>query len=274
MIALVTDSTAYLTRAEAQSWNVFVAPMTYTVGDSIYHETHVELNGDFERLLTKRNLKTSQPNMAVFMSTFEELASKGYDVICITISSRLSGTYSTASIAARQLEADNIHIVDSRSICGGMRIMIMKAARMIQQGMEAKDIVDRLRDMRDQIGIAFSVDDMGPLRRSGRLGIVRQSVGTILNVKPILKCVDGGVVACGTARGRNDQISQLTSMVPNDAGSIMVHHIANERSAQRLQESLQTRFPHADIPIRTAGPVLGIHLGLGVISAQYITNTN
>lgn len=123
------------------------------------------------------------------------------EVLCLTISSRLSGTYSNASLAAKSV-GGAIRIVDGRTTAGGSCLLLRHAAQRIREGAQLQPLAEELRALREQIGIAFSVTDMNPLRRSGRLGIVRQSVGTILNIRPILQLVQGGVVACDTARGK------------------------------------------------------------------------
>ncbi|MDD4796497.1 MAG: DegV family protein [Eubacteriales bacterium] len=266
MIAIVTDSTAYLTRHEARQLGVFIAPMSYTVDGRQYHEVYADCNGAYEELIRNGgDLKTSQTTMTVFMSTFEELLAKGYDVLCITISSRLSGTYSSASMAARNTDPDRVRLVDSLSTAGGLRYLVQAATRMIDKGMELDAVVERLQRLRSRVGIVFSVSDMGPLRRSGRLGVVRQSVGTILNVRPLLGCVDGSVVAVGTARGRYEQIRKMAQAVPQQAARLTVHHINEEKTAQLIHQELKKGWPAAEISLRPLGPILGIHLGLGTL---------
>lgn len=205
MIAIVTDSTAYITREDARALGVVVVPMTYSIGGhQLYTESYIGENGMFESLLKKNppGQRTSQATMSAFMSTFEELRSAGHQVLCLTISSRLSGTYSNAAIAARELGGADISVVDSRTTAGGLFLMARAARRMIDEGMTLDQVTQRLKALRDKVKVIFSVEDMGPLRRSGRLGVVRLSVSTILNIKPILKCADGSVVSCGIARGR------------------------------------------------------------------------
>ncbi len=270
MIAIVTDSTAYLTRAEAKAMGVFLAPMTYACEGNVFHETYVDQNGAFESILTGGKMTTtSQAILSTFLSTFEELLQKGCDILCLTISSRLSGTYSSASIAARQLQSDRIHLVDTHTVAGGMYFLVLEAYRMICEGKSAGEIAEALRNMREQIGTIFSVSDMGPLRRSGRLSAVRQSVGTILNIRPIFQCVDGGVVYSGNVRGRYEQVRQMTAMVPQTAKRIIVQHISDEKIVQLLTAALTQKFPNVPLEVRLGGPVLGIHLGLGVCSVAW-----
>lgn len=265
MIAIVTDSTSYITRKEAQQLGVHLVPVTYTVDGRPFNELHVDQNGAFEQLIAQgKELRTAQTPLATFLSTFEELLAQGYDILCITLSSRLSGTYSTASMAARELQSERIHLVDSRSVAGGALELVRSAASKIQQGQRVQEIAEALRKEREKIGIAFTVSDMGPLRKSGRLRMARASIGTVLNIRPILRVIDGGVICIGAVRGRYEMLRRLIDEVPDAARRLIVHHIADEKTAYRLVRELQARFPHVPIEVRPGGPVLAIHLGLGV----------
>ncbi|HEY8424024.1 MAG TPA: DegV family protein [Clostridia bacterium] len=267
MITLIVDSTAYITKKEASDLNIRIAPVTYYVNNQVYHEIYSDCNGDFINLLNSNinQCRTSQTNVATFLSAFEEELRKGNQVLCLTLSSRLSGTYSSASIAARELNNPNIIVVDSLLTAGGLFLLAKESVKMINQGMDLNQIALNLENIRDEIMIAFTVNDMTPLRRSGRLGIVRQSVGTILNNKPILKLVEGSVIHDGTARGKNEQLKKLAGKVPPTAQSVIVHYISDYHTAQELAKLIKTNNPSAYVSLRLLGPVLGVHLGVGVI---------
>jgi DegV family protein with EDD domain len=128
-----------------------------------------------------------------------------------------------------------------------------------------------IEDSRDKVGIAFSVDNMDALRRSGRLGIVRQSVGTILNIRPILLCEDGAVVAYGTARGRSEQIKELIARIPRNVKRVIVHNLGEKINLDFLITAIKRKFPSINVGRRKLGPVLGIHLGPGVIGVSWMT---
>lgn len=272
MIALVTDSTAYFTKRESEEWGVRVVPMSYTVGGRIFHETYWDKNGDYETLLRDyiSQARTSQSSVSAFMSAFDELIRQGYDVLCITISSRLSGTYSSATVAARELGKGRVEVLDSRLTAGGMHMLVKQARRLIDAGKSLPEIMDELIRVRDRISIAFSVSDLTQLRKSGRLGVIRQSVSTILNNKPLFLCVEGTVVSDGMARGHSDQMQRLLKRVPPGTPEIVVHYTRQEeRSARALLESLAQSHPDADIMCRALGPVLTIHLGLSVLGIAF-----
>lgn len=272
MLALVTDSTAYLTKQEAAAWDVRVVPISYTVNGDVYHETFIDKNGDYEGLISRglAQAQTSQASVATFMSTFEELLRQGYDVLCLTISSRLSGTYSSASVAAREVNGSRIFVVDSHLTGGGLYLLVKKARRLINEGLPAQQIIDKLLALREEIGVAFSVSDLTQLRKSGRLGIIRQSISTILNNKPMFLCIDGGIVSDGVVRGRGAQTERLLGHIPRNATSLIVHYTAKEESvARHLLARIEAAFPNAAIIRRPLGPVLSIHLGESTVGLAW-----
>jgi DegV family protein with EDD domain len=246
MISIIIDSTAYLTRREAQELGVTVLPAVFYTPEKVFEEGFIEENDDFEEVLARGGCRTCH------------------------ISSRLSGTYSSACLAASQLNSPDIAIVDSLTTAGGLFSLVKAARRLAGEGRGLWEIARELERMRERVSIAFSVDDMGPLRRSGRLGVVRQSVGTILNLRPILLLKNGTVHAQGTARGGAGQIEEIIKAIPQDAEEIFIHYISNHFQAVRLYLQLKEKMYTAKISHRKLGPVLGVHLGLGVIGATWI----
>lgn len=272
MIALVTDSTAYLTKQESEQWDVKVVPMSYAVGGRIYHETYWDKNGDYETLLRLgiSQARTSQSSVSAFMSAFDELLRQGHEVLCITISSRLSGTYSSATVAAQELGKGRVTVLDSRLTAGGLYMLVREARRLIDAGRSLGETLDALYEARDGISIVFSVSDLTQLRKSGRLGIIRQSVSTILNNKPLFFCMEGAVVSDGLARGQSEQKQRLLRRVPPDASEIIVHYTRQEeRTAQSISGRLMQSHPGALLLSRALGPVLTIHLGLSTVGIAF-----
>jgi DegV family protein with EDD domain len=273
MIAIVTDSTAYLTKKEAKELGVRVVPMTYTVSGHIFNESFADQNGSFERLIFHNlgRCTTSQAPISAFMSTFEELRRKNLQVFCIVMSSRLSGTYSSASIAAKEVDRENIMVLDSLTTAGGLTMLVRRARELIDEGHPLQEITRILEETRDRVGIAFSVDSMDALRRSGRLSVVRQSVGTILNIRPILLCEDGGIVSHSVVRGRSEQIRELVARIPKNAIKVIVHRLGEKINLDVVIATIKNRLPGVPIEQRPVGPVLAIHLGQGVVGITWMT---
>lgn len=210
MITLVTDSTAYLTKAEAEKLKIRLVPMHYILAGKSYAESYADENGDFVPQIAAHQeiCATAQASVADFVGIFQAIVHQGGEVLCLVISSRLSGAYSSACIAAKAVDAEKVRVVDSRTTAGGLALLLKRAAALIRQGYPLEDIVAQIKEQRGKTGIAFSVEDMDALRKSGRLSIVRQSVGSILNIRPIL-CLEkdgGALISGGTARGRNAQM--------------------------------------------------------------------
>lgn len=271
MFAIVTDSSAYLTRQQAERLGVRVLPMLYSVSGRPFSEGYQDENGRYKELIAqKKDLHTSQVPSASFLSAFNELLRRGVDVLCLTISSRLSGTYSSALMAAKALNTDRILVVDSLSVAGGLKFLVEKAAELSQQSCSLHQAADILEKMREQVGIVLSVDDMEALRRSGRLGFVRQSVGTMLNLRPILFCKHGTVISSGVARGTHAQHAALVDSVPPRAERIEVHYIANRLGAESLCQAIKKRLGF-EVEKSEIGPVLAIHLGLHAIGISWLS---
>jgi len=271
MITIVTDSSSYFKKGEAQELGIRVIPINYTVDGQNYWESYRDQNGDFESLLKgSRTYTTAHPNMSAFLSAFEEELQKGNEVLCITISSRLSGTYGTAHAAAKQTESENIVVFDSQFTGGGLYLLIKEARKLIESGLSLNEIMDKLLAIREKITVTFSVDDMAPLRNSGRIGFVRMSVGTFLNIKPILLCKDGAVVSETVARGNTEIIKKLTERLSEKTQEVVINYIGDNRLATNLYHVIKETAEDLQVTLQNIGPVLGIHLGLKAIAVSFI----
>ncbi|MBE0601932.1 MAG: DegV family protein [Firmicutes bacterium] len=265
MIAILVDSAAGISRQEAEELGAHSVPMTYTFGQKQYAEHYLGENGRFEPYIASDSLerKTSQASLDAFISAYEQQMAKGRQVLCITISSRLSGTYDNAVLAAKEVNADEIKVLDSRNCAGGVYFLIVRAKQLIEEGKTLSEMLDILIEERKLIHNVFTVNDMANLRKSGRLGVVRQSVSTILNLRPILYLQQGSIYSDGTARGSQDQMKKLVDAVPLGVKYVVLHsHFDNPNQAQ-LQNMLRAKLGN-DITVRVVslGPVLSIHLGL------------
>ena len=270
MITIVTDSSSYFKKSEAVELGVKIVPINYTINGQSYCESYSDQNGDFEYLLRGTgDYNTSHPNMSAFLSTFMEELHNGNEVLCITISSRLSGAYGTAHMAAKQSESGSIAIFDSRFTAGGLYLIVKEAGKLIADGLSLHEILDRLPAIRDRVSISFSVDDMASLRNSGRIGFVRMSVGTFLNIRPILLCKDGVVVADTVARGKTEIIKRMTEKLSADTKEVVINYIGDNLMATNLYHVAKSATG-APISLQKIGPSLGIHLGLKAIGVSSI----
>lgn len=273
MIAIVTDSTVCVPRREADALGLSVVPNTYIVNGRAYSEGYSDENGDFERrvLALKGQGKTSQASVFAFAAAFERLRRAGYEVLCIVLSSRLSGAYSSASIAAREVEPEKIAVVDSLTTAGGLLLLAKAARSLIDKGLSLRQTEERLLELRARVGLVFSVDDMAALRKSGRLGLVPQSIGTVLNLRPILVFANGAVVARSPVRGAAGRVRALVDSIPGDAAEVIVHHMGEAAGAEPLLSAVKKRFPSQKTALYRLGPVLGVHLGSNTFGVAWMS---
>ncbi|NLT58703.1 MAG: DegV family protein [Clostridiales bacterium] len=274
MFTVVTDSSSYFDRRSVDPQLLRVVPLSYSIGDQAYFEGYSDENGRFVELLklpTHRAAHTAQVPVGGFLSTFHELQRQHREVLCLTISSRLSGTYGSALIAAGQVDASAIAVVDSLSTAGGLRFLVEYACALSAQGVPLPEAVEQLEKKRESVGIVFSVESMEALRASGRISSVRQSVGTVLNIRPILLCSNGIIVSGGIARGRSEQVAKLLEAVPPEAERLSLHYVQNSPKVHALAQAAAARFGGLDIVRWPIGPVLAVHLGIEAFGLAWQT---
>lgn len=265
MIVIVTDSTAYLTRKEAEELGVHIIPVMYSIGEKKYVEKFSEENDDLLREINSNMsiCKTSHPNQYIFSTIFSQILSAGNDILYISMSSRLSGTYSSGCIAANNLNDSRITVFDSLSICGGEKLLVEKAVELQRKGNTIDEIIQELTILRDKIQIVFCCKDMTALRNSGRIGFVRQSIGTMLNILPFLVLKDGTITSVQNVKGINNFISMLIDKMPNTTKKVIINCIDNKEVVERIILSLRNHLnDECLIEINKAGPIVAIHLGL------------
>lgn len=269
MIRMIADSSAYLTRREAGEMGVMLSPMTYSdEGGAMYMESYVDENLAFDRLLAKTSdqMHTSQVTYAAFYNAFQALTVRGDEVLCMTMSSRLSGTYANARMAAEKAGGE-IAVIDSQTTAGAFYLLIKRAHHLLASGKTLPEVEKELNAYRGKIKTFFSVDDMAALRRSGRLGNVKMSVSTILNIRPILMLENGGITSHFVTRGKHEQVNALVSVVPEEVTEVVVQHNHAQRRAEHIASELN-KLGFAP-SVRKVGPVLAIHLGEGAVGISY-----
>ncbi len=272
MIAIIADSTASIPCREALDLGVLIAPISCMGPGQSFQEGCLEANGAFSGvdLASRNGWTTSHTSVTQFSEMFRELTREGHEVLCLVISSRLSGTYSSALSAARETAPDRIAVVDSLVTAGGLKLLAGVASGMRKSGATLGEMAQALAEKRSQVGVAFSVDDMASLRSSGRLGAVRQSVGTVLNVRPVLTLEAGAIVSRGASRGRGQTLRALVSLIPAEARAVIVHH-GGASGPEPLLNLLRQSHPGAEVYACGVSFSLRIHLGAGIIGAAWIT---
>jgi DegV family protein with EDD domain len=272
-IKLVTDSTAYLPEETIRNHGIEVVPLCVHFGAEEFKEG-VELSNEefYTRLQAVQELPTtSQPSAGAFYEVFEKLTAEGHEIVTITISSKLSGTWNSAMAAKEMLPDAKITVIDSLSTSVGLQLMVEAAARAIDSGATHQEVVDKLEDMREKMYVLFVVDTLEYLAKGGRIGNARAFLGTLLKVKPILVLQDGAIEPLEQVRSKRKAQARMLSLVEEridgrDGGvELGLTHALVPDDARSLARELCDRVGCEDVIINDLGPVIGTHTGPGVV---------
>ena len=236
----------------------------------------------YEKLRAGSMPSTSQINIYTFEEKFKELLDKGYEILYIGLSSALSGTFNSANMARNNILEENpnakIAVVDSISVSMGLGMLIKKAYEMINEGKMLEEIVQWIEENKSKVIHAILVDDLKHLKRGGRLSASSAAVGTILNIKPLLKLNNSGAVeATEKVKGKKKALKRLASIVKEKAINIeneilyIMHGDALEE-AQYLKEIILQELNFKDVKVEYIGTVIGTHGGPGTIAAVFWGN--
>jgi DegV family protein with EDD domain len=275
MIKIVTDSTSYLPADEIEKNDIRVVPLNVHFGEDQVFQEGVTLNHDqfYTMLAEAPELPTtSQPSPGQFLEVFSELAEAGHDVLCIVISSRLSGTYQSALDAKHMLSDANIVVIDSYSTASPLGLMGITAAEMAADGHTMDEIVARVEQMRRDMKVYFVVDTLEYLQKGGRIGAAAAFLGTLLKVKPILMLDEGVVKPLDKVRSKRKAIQRLLSELeshvsPGQPVQAIAMHAQTPDEARELEAEVRRRFNCHRTFFCEVGPVIGTHTGPGLLGA-------
>lgn len=284
-IAVVTDSTAYLTTQEAAENNIHVVPIPFTIDGKSYQEgVDITTEEFYAELKTSKTFpSTSQPPIGKMMELYQQLADEGYDaVISIHLASSISGFINSLELLADQMK-DTIKIVpfDSQITVKLMGQLAIEAATLVKQGDDLDTIVDKLTQLRSTIHDDFVVDDLQNLVRGGRLSNASAFVGSILRIKPLLSFDNPNhaieafekVRSMKKAKIRVEQIFDAAVAKTDYPVRAFVFHAAAEEAGQKWLDELQERHPDIDFELSFFGPVIGVHLGQGALAVGWMQDT-
>ncbi len=275
-IALVTDSTSDLTPEMVEQHNVHVMPLKINFPDQQYVDGELTSEAFYIKLAAAEKLPTtSQPAPEEFAQFYGALLEKYDEVLSIHISSGLSGTFNAARLAAEEYPGQ-VHLVDSLSISLGTGIMVMDAAKGIAKGLSPGEIIQQLGITRNNLETVFTLDTLEYLQKGGRIGRVAGMVGSLLNIKPVIRVDDDGIyVPAGKARSRQKALATVVDVFVKQAAGrkaalLAVAHGAAAEAGMMLKEQLESALGIKCQVFTQVGPVIGVHTGPGTIGAAVL----
>ena len=275
---IIVDSTSDL-MPEARA-RVSVVPLTVHFGDEEFIDgVTIDHKTFYEKLVeTDVHPTTSQATPASFMAEYEKAAQARESAVVITLSSKLSGTYQSAVIAAGDYE--NIYVVDSGSVAIGGGILVELALRLLDQGLEAPEIAAQLEAEKEKVRIVALLDTLEYLKKGGRISKTVAFAGAVLNIKPVVSVTDGEIQMLGKARGSKMGNNLLVQEIEKAGGvdfskPVLLGYtgLSDALLLKYIEDSRQLWEAGLDqVRYTSIGSVIGTHAGPGAIAVAFFKN--
>ncbi len=280
-IRIITDSASDITQIEAEKMGITVIPLNVCFGDETYKDgLDLDHNGFYAKLIeTDVFPKTSQIPPYEYEQYFRKARENGDTVLCITLSSKLSGSFQSANIAADEV-GEGVYVIDSLNVTIGERILIEMALELIEKGLSIEEIVTKLEEEKNYIHLIALLDTLEYLKKGGRISATVAAAGALLNIKPVIQVQNGEVMFLGMARGSKNGNNKLIELVKKENGinyskplclaytghskAMLEKYIEDSRS---LYEDYK---PGSEgLPVSTVGCTIGAHVGPGAIALAF-----
>lgn len=276
MIRILVDSSADFSMEEIKAKNLYHVPLTITLNGQDYLSGE-DLTSDrfYELLTTVEDFpKTSQPSPQAFSEIFEAAKEKGEEIICVLLSSALSGTCQSASLAKDMVDYEGIHIVDSLTATIMTRVIVDHGLELIEQGKTAVEIVDALETLKSKVKVAAGLDTLEYLYRGGRLNKAAATIGELANLKPVITVTEEGTVSViGKCIGKNKALNfilkTLSSKQLNKAFPMYTVYAYGYENTEKLEEKLEAEGYTVSGRLQL-GSTIGAHVGPGAFGIIYV----
>ncbi|NLT53473.1 MAG: DegV family protein, partial [Actinomycetales bacterium] len=273
-VAVVTDSTAYLSPDLVAEHGLTVVPLQVVVGGRARAEgIEVSSRTVAEALRGWTPVTTSRPAPAVFAETYRKLAAQGATrIVSVHLSGELSGTVSAARTAAEEVaDVTRVEVVDSRMMAMGMGYAVLAAARTAAEGGDLASVARVAAEVAGATRGWVYVDTLEYLRRGGRVSTLQTLFGSALSVKPLLGLVDGRLELLERVRTASRALTRLEELVVAEAGAapvdVTVHHLDAPERAERMAGRLESHLPGLrELNVIEVGAVVGAHVGPGMLA--------
>ena len=287
MFNIVTDTSSNLPTAYLEQEQITVIPFTFHTesGEQSCLDTATfDAKAFYTAMRNGEKVTTSQIPPQRFVDYLRPMLERGEDVLFVSMSSGISGSYASSKIAANQLSEEfpdrKILTVDTYSASLAEGIVVMRAVECREQGMSIEETYKLLRALRHRVAQIFTVGDLRYLKRTGRLSNLEAAVGTVLQIKPLLKGDPEGKIVCfAKVRGRQKAIEAIAKryqelVVEPETQTVCISHADCEADAQILASLLRRSKKPKDILIVDYEPVTGSHVGPGALALFFLSDEN
>ncbi len=265
-VKIVTDSLSDITDDLAQELGITVVPLYVRFGEEVYRDRVEMTTEEFYRRLVHGDIfpTTTQPPPGDFVDVYKKLAKETDEILVVTVSSMLSGTYQSALQARDRIdEKCRIEVIDSQKVAMGLGLIVMAAAKAARTGANLDELADCVRKAIPRSHLVIYFDTLKYLAKGGRIGKAQGLMGAMLSIKPILTIKDGEMAPLTRVRSPSAGLDYLYNFVPgfSKIEALAVEHATTPHEADELVERLSAIFPKEQIYRAIVSPVLGTHAG-------------
>lgn len=278
-VKILTDSTSYLSEEICRELDIRKISLNISFPD--FHIKEVDINNDdFYQMMAEKGIPmSSQPSIGEMFDEMKKVVSKGDSLVCVFLSSEMSGTYSSAQMVKEMILEEyknaQIEIIDSRSNCMQLGFATIVGARAAREGKTIQEVVDVIEQNIKRSRFLFIPDNLEYLKKGGRIGGASALIGNLLKIIPILTVEDGKTTVMSKVRTKKNAIIAMLDKVIKDSSifglkEIVVHHINCYQEALELSKLVEEKLGIKP-DIVDIGPVIGLHVGPGAIGLVYYT---
>ncbi len=277
---LSTDSGCDWQKSELSAQNIFYIPLVYIEDDNTYYDNFDSTEdyfGFYDELKAGRQYKTAGLNPYDLEQHFLELLKHGKDVIHVSLSSGLSGTYGVAKHVAENINKtskNKIYVLDSKSATGGQGIIVYRAKELRNQGLGAEEAYEKLKDIVSRLSVGFFVANLDTLRRGGRISPLAATVGKMLQLRPMLEIdTDGKLQVIDKVIGTKKAIQKLVERLNcelEENSPIYITCSNNQPLVEELKIAINSKVKNPNIITNYIGPVIGSHTGPEILALIFI----
>ena len=278
MIKIIADTTSGISLSDARKLGLAYIPQIIIFGNKSYRDD-TELDTEkFLKMLGDSPIlpKTAAPPPSLYTPIYQEYGQKGNTIFVICPSQKLSGTFRSATVAARDFPNADIRIIDTQTIAGGLATLVIRASEWANSGISPDELERKIIAMSALNKTYFMVDTLEFLQKGGRIGGAAALLGGILKIKPILTTLDGEVQSFESQRTHRKAFSRLKELVisqytPGENVYLSVMHGDARDEAEALAADFANLMNIQDIPIYELPPAILVHAGPGVLAASYFS---
>jgi len=277
-VAIVTDSIACLTRELVEQYGIKIAPLPFYVGDKVYRDwVDITPSQAYEFFLKDPDsFKSMGASPGVFLEPYREASKQAKNILCVTISAKISGAYDAAQLAKEQIKTEfpqtSIEVLDSQTVAAAEGFVALAAARAAE-GRSLAEVVEAAEEMRDRVTFLALLDTIRHVYRTGRIPKIASQVGSMLNVRPILTTSSGLIRFIGAVRSRERGIERILKIMRDKVGESPVHvavmHAYAPEEAERLKERVSSEFNCAELWVAEFSPLMGYATGTGTLALAF-----